>query len=1135
MLPDLGGLSLHHDEALDIGAPKRKDPFGPSGGGDGGGGGASSSSRSATAKFGPRRSPANRAADQAAAEAAAKAALASSSGDPPPRFAYQIPKSPANKYPKVTDADLVPPPSVSGGRSPMQEAYESAQTASRTDGVWIHPKFGPVPDWDMSQVTKLPNLFNNILTQACREFNQDLSKWDVSNVTEGSSTFYDCHAFEGKGLDKWRMPKLTKAEQMFRNCASFNPDLSGWDVSSLESGSRMFFNCKQFEGKGLDKWQTSSLKNMSEMFAKCGIGLSGYAEHFNPSLEGWDVSRVFTMRQAFQLARGFRGRGLDKWQPDVLYTATRAFESTLLSEVNLSGWDMSVVRHADHMFAECLLFDGNGLEKWHLPNVVDARNMFFKCEDLDFDASNWSMESAYALMSMFEGCKNFKGVGCDKWTLQPHCAFADIFKGCKALVSNPVNDWYRAFDRNANHNRPFGLITHLPGQAQVTKTHANQIILQPSAQARVAAVAKLFDHAYYVNLCRDLRDDTGRPFTKLLPVGVFDIVYGDSNPLKQLYLSTRAMMQHQPDKACGKYMPDEECTRTDFMKDDVAWASDNMPPLDPSINEKFLCHGLKNEHLDPVIQKGFDRRKGKVAAYGPAIYQAEDPGKSDCYCEAAGWERLNARFDIDTSDEELKNLLTRNSIAYKPNQDGKQRGNLPEPNTFYMLITRTILGCANHCENGKFTGTNKTDLLGDRVYTERKHQIAEPYDSLIVEHASTIRGSETTGNAFREFLVQNERQILPVIIVAYVRANVQPQQPNKGRALDCDPLPRWVAQLTKYKKLSPIPNGLTYDPNPQPQVTAALMLIKYIDQTYDPAGNAPPPRYDPNPLGQVGDEANRRRTVANVPGCLQKLMSVINMPEDRAVDPPTLYDLYILLLGLLSQVDDVAKKLNDMPHFLTSRLAQIMFYQPTVPITVDRIRQCVFALTRLCLANEDAQGALRAIHHSANPNESFLIQILYFVKDGPFNSDGQKMALRLLTLLADKTKDDAAAAHVRESLRERLGVLTIAEVMQHSDLRPLPARLHAIRRECLHLLCQIGSNADNKDVETLKAVPVVYGMIEEMANVDDSDPLSGLKPLAKEVLETVTVDKKARARAQRQATIDWADAGLPKGPGGRVI
>ena len=85
-----------------------------------------------------------------------------------------------------------------------------------------------------------------------------------------SSTFFDCHAFEGKGLDKWRMPKLTNAESMFRNCGNFNQDLGGWDVSLLESGDRMFFNCHSYEGKGLDKWKTPSLKNMSQMFTKCG-------------------------------------------------------------------------------------------------------------------------------------------------------------------------------------------------------------------------------------------------------------------------------------------------------------------------------------------------------------------------------------------------------------------------------------------------------------------------------------------------------------------------------------------------------------------------------------------------------------------------------------------------------------------------------------------------------------------------------------------------------------------------------------------------------------------------------------------------------------------------------------------------
>ena len=54
------------------------------------------------------------------------------------------------------------------------------------------------------------------------KFNADLSKWDVSRVTN--------------------------MDYMFRFASSFNGDISKWDVSSVTSMVRMFFEASSFNG-----------------------------------------------------------------------------------------------------------------------------------------------------------------------------------------------------------------------------------------------------------------------------------------------------------------------------------------------------------------------------------------------------------------------------------------------------------------------------------------------------------------------------------------------------------------------------------------------------------------------------------------------------------------------------------------------------------------------------------------------------------------------------------------------------------------------------------------------------------------------------------------------------------------------
>ena len=46
---------------------------------------------------------------------------------------------------------------------------------------------------------------------------------------------------------------------MFFNCKNFNCDLSSWDVSKVENMSNMFTDCKMFEGNGLENWKVNNV------------------------------------------------------------------------------------------------------------------------------------------------------------------------------------------------------------------------------------------------------------------------------------------------------------------------------------------------------------------------------------------------------------------------------------------------------------------------------------------------------------------------------------------------------------------------------------------------------------------------------------------------------------------------------------------------------------------------------------------------------------------------------------------------------------------------------------------------------------------------------------------------------------
>ena len=46
---------------------------------------------------------------------------------------------------------------------------------------------------------------------------------------------------------------------------------------------------------------------------------------------------------------------------------------------DLSNWDVSNVKHMQHMFHSCYEFKGKGLEKWNTANVKSMKQIFYNC------------------------------------------------------------------------------------------------------------------------------------------------------------------------------------------------------------------------------------------------------------------------------------------------------------------------------------------------------------------------------------------------------------------------------------------------------------------------------------------------------------------------------------------------------------------------------------------------------------------------------------------------------------------------------------------------------------------------------------------------------------------------------------
>ena len=106
-----------------------------------------------------------------------------------------------------------------------------------------------------------------MFSNCCKLFYCDLSKWDVSNVTNMSYMFDNCPLFCAD-LSKWNVSNVVNMRYMFSKCYVFNADLSKWDVSKVTDMTRMFYSCRSFNSD-LSRWDISNVKYSIYMFYGC--------------------------------------------------------------------------------------------------------------------------------------------------------------------------------------------------------------------------------------------------------------------------------------------------------------------------------------------------------------------------------------------------------------------------------------------------------------------------------------------------------------------------------------------------------------------------------------------------------------------------------------------------------------------------------------------------------------------------------------------------------------------------------------------------------------------------------------------------------------------------------------------------
>ncbi len=193
--------------------------------------------------------------------------------------------------------------------------------------------------------TDAPNLSSvedmSYMFLGTRDFNSDISDWDVSNVVDMEGAFDRSHTFN-QDISNWNVSNVVTMRSMFIAATDFNQDLSGWDVSKVADLGRMF----------------------------------EFAESFNQDISNWDVSNVTNMEQTFFTASSFNQ--------------------------DIGGWDVSNVTDMGRMFGQAFSFNQD-IGAWDVSNVTNMGNMFTRATNFNQDLSVWSTENVVSCTSFATG------------------------------------------------------------------------------------------------------------------------------------------------------------------------------------------------------------------------------------------------------------------------------------------------------------------------------------------------------------------------------------------------------------------------------------------------------------------------------------------------------------------------------------------------------------------------------------------------------------------------------------------------------------------------------------------------------------------------------------------------------------
>lgn len=199
--------------------------------------------------------------------------------------------------------------------------------------------------------------------------------------------------------------------ELFKNCNNLTyVNMNNWIDNGVTHTGYMFYNCSSLRTIDMENWDKTNLSNITSMFSGCSslTTIKGVENLIGPKVQIGDY--IF-------------------------------YKCSSLTEIDVSGWDVSNVVYGYSVFAGCSSLTELDLSNWDISKFNSLREMFNDCTNLrNVFMLNWNSSNCTSTYRAFYNSKNIKLLDFSNWDFKLVTNMHGMIDGCTSLETIIFNN-----------------------------------------------------------------------------------------------------------------------------------------------------------------------------------------------------------------------------------------------------------------------------------------------------------------------------------------------------------------------------------------------------------------------------------------------------------------------------------------------------------------------------------------------------------------------------------------------------------------------------------------------------------------------------------------------------------------------